>query len=166
MQAASRTLPNARTGASRTPNVRRWTLVGLGVSCVALGAIGAVVPGLPTTVFLIAASWCFTRSCPWLEDRLVRNRFFRPYLRFLDSGEPMPRRVMWTSLSLMWIAIAVSTVLLVVSDASIAVVVCVPLSGVVGTGFIIRLARPAARPRHEIGACCPFNPSRAGSTPG
>lgn len=150
---------------TRRPNVRRWTLVAVGVACVAIGGVGAVVPGLPTTVFLIAASWCFTRSCPWLEERLIRNRFFRPYLRFLDTGEPMPRRAMWTTLALMWAAIAISTALLVRDDVSLAIALSVPLAGLVGTGFIVRLAKPVTRPSVEIGASCPFNPNRAGSTP-
>lgn len=120
--------------------MRRWTLACLGLLCVGLGGIGVVVPGLPTTIFLIAASWCFTRSCPWLEERLIRNRFFRPYLKFIDRGEPMPRRVMWITLAVMWVAIGLSTTMLWLGDTPIFVALCVPLAGVVGTVFIVRFA--------------------------
>lgn len=35
---------------------------GLGILCVCLGFIGTVVPGLPTTIFLILACGCFSRG--------------------------------------------------------------------------------------------------------
>ena len=35
--------------------LRRWLLATAGVVCVGLGALGVVLPGLPTTIFLIAA---------------------------------------------------------------------------------------------------------------
>ena len=89
----------------------RFLLAALGVVCVALGAIGVFVPGLPTTVFLIAASYLFIRSCPVLEEHLVRNRIFRPYLRYVD-GEPMPRALQARALALMWGAVAASMVVL------------------------------------------------------
>ena len=37
-----------------------WVVAGL--ACVALGGVGVVVPGLPTTVFFIGAAACFSRS--------------------------------------------------------------------------------------------------------
>ncbi|MDX2148782.1 MAG: YbaN family protein [Planctomycetota bacterium] len=73
----------------------RWLLATLGVVCVVIAAAGAFIPLMPTTIFLIMACWCFARSCPWLEDRLVRNRFFRPFIKHLTPGAVMPTRVRW-----------------------------------------------------------------------
>lgn len=42
--------------------VARWLYFAFGWVCVALGMIGVVVPGLPTTVFLIIAVWAFSKS--------------------------------------------------------------------------------------------------------
>ena len=50
----------------------------LGTLCVGLGAIGTVVPGMPTTVFLIVAAWLYARSCPGLHRRLIEHRVFGP----------------------------------------------------------------------------------------
>lgn len=52
-----------------------------GSLCVAIGAVGIVLPGLPTTPFLLLASWCFGRSSRRLENALLRSRFFGPLIR-------------------------------------------------------------------------------------
>ncbi len=46
-----------------------------------LGAIGAVLPLMPTTIFLILAAWAFARSSPRLERRLLTHPHFGPTLR-------------------------------------------------------------------------------------
>ncbi len=94
----------------------RWALAGLGVACVALGALGVVVPGLPTTIFLIIAIWCFARSCPLLERVLVRNRLFAPFLRYIDRMEPIPTRTKGAAIATMWVFVAMATALIVVLD--------------------------------------------------
>jgi len=115
----------------------RWALAALGVLAVSVGALGVVVPGLPTTIFLIIASWCFAKSCPWLETRLIRNRFFRPFLVYLEPGAAMPRQAKISAMVLMWLAISVSSaVFLARGDWIIALPVV--LAGAVGTWFIAR----------------------------
>jgi uncharacterized membrane protein YbaN (DUF454 family) len=96
---------------------RRLLLAAAGIACVGLAAAGIVLPGMPTTVFLILASYLFTRSCPWLEERLIRNRFFRPYARYLDGGAPMPRRARWIAAALMWAAVSASLAVLAARGA-------------------------------------------------
>ena len=83
-----------------------------GILCVGLALAGVVVPGLPTTIFLIAASYLFTRSCPWLEERLFRLRAFRPFLPYGRGDRAMPRRARLSALALMWAAVGVSLALL------------------------------------------------------
>ena len=46
-----------------------------------IGTIGAVVPGLPTTLFLILAAACYIRSSQKLCDWLITNKTFGPYLK-------------------------------------------------------------------------------------
>jgi uncharacterized membrane protein YbaN (DUF454 family) len=87
---------------------RRLAFAAAGLACVGLGWIGVFVPGLPTTIFLIVASYCFARSCPWLEDRLLRVPVFAPYMRALDAGgglSPKAARRAWASL---WTSLSIS----------------------------------------------------------
>ena len=115
----------------------RWGLAVLGVLAVSMGALGVVVPGLPTTIFLIIASWCFTKSCPWLEQKLIRNKFFRPFLVFMEPGARMPMRAKVIANAMMWLAIAASCGVFIASGQWL-IAVPVIAAGAVGSWFIAK----------------------------
>ena len=119
---------------------RRLLLAATGVLCVVLAAIGVFVPGLPTTIFLIAATFLFTRSCPWLEERLIRNRLFAPFLGYLDGSAAMPMKAKLATMCIMWAFVALSVVLLGRGlQAPSWVIFMPPVAAVVGTWFILRM---------------------------
>jgi uncharacterized membrane protein YbaN (DUF454 family) len=135
----SPTNPELRLVRSR---LHRWLLVAGGVSLVGIGGVGVFLPGLPTTVFLIGASWCFTRSCPWLEERLIRIPLFRPFLVYLDQGAQMPRKVVVWTLIVMWLAIAASAAVVTIGpEPRRLVAATIVAAGVVGSWFVIRMGR-------------------------
>ena len=75
----------------RSRTVRAGWLA-LGLACVGLGGLGIVVPGLPTTVFFIAAAACFSKSSPRLEAWVLGLRGVGPMVRDHRAGLGMPRR--------------------------------------------------------------------------
>jgi len=126
----------------------RYLLALLGLASVGVGILGVFVPGLPTTVFLLVASWCFTRSCPWLEERIFRLRALRPYVRIVKGDEPLSPRARIASAAMMWTAIAVSLLLLRARDGAGPIAAAALIgSGLVGSVAIARFRRvaPAGR---------------------
>jgi len=117
----------------------RWALASLGVACVGIGAVGVFVPGLPTTVFVIAATWCFAKSCPWMEERLVRNRLFAPVLAYVDRTAPIPLRAKVISIAAMWLCVATSIAIVRSHDvAPLWVALLIAAAACVGTACILR----------------------------
>ncbi len=90
----------------------RGLYVAAGLVFVGVGALGVVVPGLPTTVFLIMAAWCFSRSSPrlerWLLDLPVLGQFVRGY----RAGLGMPRSAKRSAYASIVVAVAISTIFL------------------------------------------------------
>jgi uncharacterized membrane protein YbaN (DUF454 family) len=67
--------------------MKRGFYLGCGLLSLALGAIGAFLPLLPTVPFMILAAFCFARSSPALEARLLEHRHFGPHIRnWRDKG--------------------------------------------------------------------------------
>jgi uncharacterized membrane protein YbaN (DUF454 family) len=122
--------------------VRRAAFAALGVLCVALGIIGVFVPGLPTTEFIIGASYLFARSSPALEGWLERNRWLGPPLRRFRETRGMPRKAKALALVSMWTGVGISTYML--ATAGIGVQLFVLTMGAIGTVTILFLIRTTA----------------------
>lgn len=79
----------------------RWLLLGFAVVCLGLGIIGIIVPGLPTTVFILMAAWAAARSSPRLYRWLWDHRLFGPLLRNWAQGGKVSRRAKWSATAVM-----------------------------------------------------------------
>lgn len=86
----------------------RGLLLGLGWLCVGLGALGAFLPVLPTTPFLLVAAWAFARSSRRLRAWLYGHPRFGAALRAWHEHGAIPRRgkvlsIVGMSLSFAWV---------------------------------------------------------------
>ena len=63
-----------------------------GLLSLALGALGVVLPLLPTVPFAILAAFCFARSSDRLHDWLVHHRRFGPAIRDWRANGAISRR--------------------------------------------------------------------------
>lgn len=84
----------------------------LGWGFVALAIAGVFLPMMPTTVFVLAASYCFSRSSPRFEAWLRRNRWLGPVLARFSRPDGIPASAKRTAIAAMWIAVLVSAALL------------------------------------------------------
>ena len=60
--------------------LKSFLYVAAGWTCVGLAVIGAILPLVPTTPFLLLASWCFFRGSPRIHAWLHRSKWFGPTL--------------------------------------------------------------------------------------
>lgn len=78
-----------------SPVTNKWAralYLTAGIILTGIGIVGAFLPLLPTTIFLIMAAWCFGRSSPRFEAWLLDHRHFGPPLRAWRSSGAIPRR--------------------------------------------------------------------------
>ncbi len=93
-----------------TVGPRRWLFVALGVAFVGLAAVGVVLPGIPTTPFLLVASYFLIRSSPSLHARLMRSKTFGPVLDDWNRHRAIRRRVKRIALACSAAAILLSVI--------------------------------------------------------
>lgn len=84
----------------------RFIYLGIGWSCVGLGAVGVVLPVLPTTPFLLVAAACFARSSRCSRIWLLRSPVLGPVLRGYLRHRVVPARAKATALVLLWPSVA------------------------------------------------------------
>jgi hypothetical protein len=83
-----------------------------GIICLSLGAIGMVLPILPTTPFLLAAAACFCKSSSRMYNWLLNNKWFGEYIRNYKEGRGLPMKTKMFALVVLWITIGISIVFL------------------------------------------------------
>ena len=86
----------------------RWrhALMAFGWVNVALGAIGIVVPGMPTTVFLLIALWAFSKSSERFHDWLYNHKRFGPPIRNWHEHRAIPVRAKIAAVAMMTASLA------------------------------------------------------------
>jgi len=74
-----------------------WRVAGLlSVGC---AYIGAIVPGIPTTSFLLLALWCFGKSSPKLQAWIWEHPVFGTYVQNWTNKRIYPTRAKYIMLT-------------------------------------------------------------------
>lgn len=79
-----------------------------GLLAVALGLIGVVLPIMPTVPFLLLAAFCFARSHPEWEQRLLNHPTYGPSLRDWRERRAISRRAKVAAVSAMTVGAVVT----------------------------------------------------------
>lgn len=91
---------------------KRWPYLVLAGISIALGFLGIVIPGLPTTPFLLLAAWAAARSSPRLHAWLHQHRWFGPPLRHWETQRAVATRSKLVAVLLLmasWVLLAWKT---------------------------------------------------------
>ena len=63
--------------------MKRYMYIAAGIISVVLGSIGVVLPVLPTTPFLLLASFCFAKGSKRFDDWFKSTRLYKKHLESL-----------------------------------------------------------------------------------
>lgn len=106
-------MPDRRPSPNQSPvphpsPLVRGLILGCGALALVLAAIGVVLPGLPTTPFVLVAGACFVRASPRAHAWLLASRIFGPALREWEAHHTIPRRAKLIALLMMATSVSVS----------------------------------------------------------
>ncbi|MGN0984816.1 MAG: YbaN family protein [Gemmiger sp.] len=73
-------------------NLKKILYILLGCAGLGLGAVGAVLPLLPSFPFLLLAAFCFARSSQRLHGWFVNTRLYKDNLESYVAGKGMTRK--------------------------------------------------------------------------
>lgn len=121
--------PSSASPATRVNPLVRGLYALCGLGCVAVGGLGVVVPGLPTTPLLIAAAWLFARSSPTLERWVLELPGVGAIVADHRNGLGIPLRTKVLAITMMSVAVSVSVVLALQSWPVRAVVLALGATG-------------------------------------
>jgi len=97
----------------RTQKIVRSFFFVAGTVCLVLGAVGIVLPVLPTTPFLLLALACYCRSSERMTRWMLNNRYFGKYIRNYREGKGIPLKTKLFALTILWTTIVISAVFIV-----------------------------------------------------
>ena len=83
--------------------------MGLGFLSLGMAYVGVIVPGIPFSIFLVFAAYCFAKSSKKWHDWLYNHKYFGPFLTnwvqkrvFPTKGKYAMVLVMASSLAFLW----------------------------------------------------------------
>ena len=89
--------------------IKRYLWLTVGMLSLVMAYIGFVVPGIPFSVFLVFAAYCFSKSSKRMHDWLYNHKYFGPFLTNWVEYKVFPLKmkymmiaVMSSSLAILW----------------------------------------------------------------
>jgi len=102
-----------------------------------IGIMGIVIPGLPTTPFVLLAASLYLRSSDRLYAKLISNKFIGPYIQKYSIKNGMTLNSKLFSILIMWIMIIISAVFFLETVHLILIVLLMGMTGTLVMGFIV-----------------------------
>jgi len=90
-------------------NIKKYLWMGLGFLSLGMAYVGVIVPGIPFSIFLVFAAYCFAKSSKKWHDWLYNHKYFGPFLTNWTQKKVFPTwakymmiAVMSSSLAFLW----------------------------------------------------------------
>ena len=108
-----------------------------GTVALILGLIGILVPGLPTTPFLLLAALLYARSSKKLYRLLTRNRYIGPRIVGFHKTGKLTLQTKVCSIATMWVMILVSCWFFVFGPVVLGILIAAGIVGTIVMGYVI-----------------------------
>ena len=125
---------------SSKQNHLRYLFILAGSIAVVLGTIGIVVPGLPTTPFVLLASWCFYKSSTRLQAWLLQSFLGKYIIDYQQKGGITTRKRIYIVLFMLTM-VSISLIFFIHSTTLRIIVAAAALIGCIVVGFILPKAK-------------------------
>lgn len=86
----------------------RVAFIILGTVFLLVGVLGAILPLLPATPFLLLASACYVRGSVTLHTWLMGNRYLGPYITNIKEKKGMPIKAKIFTIAVLWASLLLS----------------------------------------------------------
>lgn len=123
--------------------LKKYLFIACGSLCVVLGTIGVFVPGLPTTPFVLLASWLFYRSSNRLREKLLASRLGK-YAREYERNKGLTKAGKLSAIAMMVVMSTISITFFIPTTWVKILVGLLAMTGVICVGFVV----PTVKERH------------------
>jgi len=127
-------------------NMKKWLYLLLGSVSLVVGVAGAFIPVLPTTPFLLVASFCYLRSSTRMYRWLMGHRVLGPYIVSYTVYKGVSRQNKIGSLVFLWCSLLLSIFLV----CSLFVTLILLVVGTAVTIHILKLKTLTGKQQEEI----------------
>ena len=92
--------------------IKKYIYITIGLISFALGAIGVVLPIIPTTPFLLLASFCFVRGSDKFDKWFKSTKIYKKHLESFINEKAMTKKQKTTILLLITVMLLVPIILI------------------------------------------------------
>ena len=75
--------------------------MGIGFLSLGMAYIGVVVPGIPFSIFLVFAAYCFAKSSPRMHAWIYNHKYFGPFLTNWTQKRVFPQKMKYAMVAVM-----------------------------------------------------------------
>ncbi len=85
----------------------RLLWITIGFAFLGLAYLGVLIPGVPTTIFVILAAWAFAKSSPTWDKWIHEHKTFGPYLNGWEQKRIFPKHGKYAMMSMMAVSLLI-----------------------------------------------------------
>ena len=93
-------------------SIKKYLYFFVGSVSLALGVTGVIIPVLPTTPFLLLASFCYMRSSERMYNWLINHKIFGAYLYCYMTYKAIPKKAKIGAMIFLWSTLIISMLLI------------------------------------------------------